>query len=144
MRGYFDTTVLVAASVADHPHYHQAAKALEAVRTRKIEAYISGHGLAEFYAVLTRTPFIPPIQPSEAWHLLTDNVLPYFQVVTLNGKDYEETIRRCAQQGWSGGRVYDALHLRCAHKAGCTQIYTLNVRHFQQLAPELADRIITP
>jgi hypothetical protein len=40
-----------------------------------MEAHISSHGLAEFYAVLTRTPFTPPIYPSEAWQLLTENIL---------------------------------------------------------------------
>ena len=32
----------------------------------------------------------------------------------------------------------------CARNAACDRIYTLNVRHFQQLAPDLADRIGAP
>ena len=144
MKVYFDTAVLVAASIVDHPHYVQAITALRSVRARKMEAYISCHGLAEVYAVLTRAPFTPPIHPSEAWQLLAENFLPYFEIVSLTAKEYEETIRTCAQRGLGGGRIYDALHIRCAQKAACTRIYTFNVRHFQQLAPELADRMSAP
>lgn len=144
MKAYFDTSVLVAASVADHPQHAQALAALRSVRAKKMEAHISSHGLAEFYAVLTRTPFTPPIYPSEAWQLLTENIFPHFEVVTLSAREYKETIGSCAQKGWPGGRVYDALHICCAQKASCARIYTLNIRHFQQIAPELADRISGP
>jgi predicted nucleic acid-binding protein len=141
---YFDTAVLVAASVANHPHYVESAGALRTARLKKIQAYVSGHGLAEFYAVLTRTPFTPPVYPSEAWQLLSQNILPYFEIVILSGKEYEDTIRKCVEQGWAGGRLYDALHIRCALKVPCDRIYTLNIRHFQQLAPECPERITTP
>jgi predicted nucleic acid-binding protein len=144
VRVYFDTAVLVAASVADHPHYARGATALLAARTKKITACVSTHGLAEFYAVLTRTPFTPPVYPSEASRLLSDNILPFFEIVSLSAKEYQETIRDCAQQGWAGGRIYDALHICAAQKAACDRLYTFNVRHFQQLAPQLANRISAP
>lgn len=144
MKVYFDASVLVAASVADHPSYLQASECLDSVRAKKIEACISAHGLAEFYAVTTRTPFAPPVYPHQAWQLLVDDILPYFEIVSLSAKEYTETIRRCANQGVAGGRLYDALHLRSAQKANCSRIYTFNVRHFQQLAPELAADISAP
>jgi|SRR5271169_1574426 predicted nucleic acid-binding protein len=144
MRTYFDTTILVAASVADHPHHNQAISVLELAQRNKMESYVSGHGLSEFYAVLTRTPFQPAVYPSEAWKILQENILPYFQVVIVTPQMYIETIRECADRGWIGGRVYDAIHLRCARESECERIYTLNVRHFQQLAPDLARRICAP
>jgi len=144
MKIYFDTNVLVAASIADHPHHAQSGSAVTAVHSGRIEGFISSHALAEFYSVVTRAPFTPRVYPNQAWSLLEGNILPYFQVVALSAKEYQEIIRNCAQQGWSGGRVYDALHLRCAQKSSCARIYTLNVRHFQQLAPEIADKITSP
>ena len=144
MKAYLDTAVLVAASVADHPHHSQSLGILQMVRKKAMIGHISGHGLSETYAVLTRTPFTPPIYPAEAWKLLSMNVLPYFQIVTLTPDMYRETIQECADSGWIGGRIYDALHLRCAKEAACDRIYTFNVRHFQQLAPDLADRIGAP
>ena len=144
MKAYLDTAVLVAASVSDHPHHSQALALLQKVRAKKISGYISGHGLSEVYAVLTRTPFTPPVYPVEAWKLLSENVVPYFQIVILTPKMYVETIQQCASQGWIGGKIYDALHLRSARKAACERIYTFNVRHFQQLAPDLSARIGAP
>lgn len=144
MKVYFDTAVLVAASVADHPNYLQAHAALQAVHGKKISAYVCAHGLAELYSVLTRAPFTPPIYPAEAWQLITENILRRFEIVTLSARDYSEVIQSCAKLGWTGGRVYDALHLRCAEKSGCARIYTFNVKHFKALGPELADRISAP
>jgi predicted nucleic acid-binding protein len=66
MRVYCDTSVLVAASISDHPHNSQAIALLKEVRAAKLEGVISAHGTAEFYAVLTRTPLSPPIYPSGA------------------------------------------------------------------------------
>jgi predicted nucleic acid-binding protein len=144
MRAYFDTTILVAASVEDHSHHNQAISAFELAQNGKIESYCSGHGLAEVYAVLTRTPFRPAVYPSEAAKILQENILPYFKLVTITPQMYIETIRECAHRGWIGGRIYDAIHLRCARESECERIYTFNVRHFQQLAPDLAQRICAP
>jgi predicted nucleic acid-binding protein len=144
MRAYFDTTILVAASVEGHLHHNQAIAALKLAQSGKMKNYTSGHGLSEAYSVLTRTPFRPAVYPAEAWKILHENILPYFQLVTITPQMYIETIRECADRGWIGGRVYDAIHLRCAREADCERIYTFNVRHFQQLAPDLAQRIGAP
>ena len=144
MKAYLDTAVLVAASVADHPHHSQSLAALHLVRKKTMIGHISGHGLSEVYAVLTRTPFTPPIYPAEAWKLLSENVLPFFQIVILTLTMYRATIQECSECGWIGGRIYDALHLQCAKKAGCDRLYTFNVRHFRQLAPDWAERIAAP
>jgi len=144
MKVYFDTAILVAGSVSDHPHHSQAIAALRMVRNKEIVGHVSGHSLAEAYAVLTRTPFTPPVYPAEAWKLLSENVIPFFEIVALTSAMYRETIQECSESGWTGGRIYDALHLHCAKKAGCDRIYTFNVRHFRQLAPGWAERIAAP
>ena len=36
---------------------------------RKHHGYIGADGLTEVYSVLTRTPFKPPLYPSEAWQV---------------------------------------------------------------------------
>ncbi|SRR6266576_242624 len=78
MKAYLDTAVLVAASVADHPHHSQSLATLQMVRKKAMTGHISGHGLSETYAVLTRTPFTPPIYPAEAWKLLSYECTPLF------------------------------------------------------------------
>ena len=78
MKAYFDTTVLVAASVAGHPHHAQALSTLLAVHNKTVTGFVSGHGLSELYAVLTGAPLSPPIYPLEAWKIISANVLINF------------------------------------------------------------------
>ncbi len=117
---------------------------MKQIRGGKLEAVVSAHGTAEFYAVLTRAPLSPPVYPSEAWRLLAENVLPHFQVVALSAAQYTSVLRQAAEKGWTGGLIYDALHLAAATSNHCKRIYTFNLRHFLQLAPQLQDAICSP
>lgn len=76
--------------------------------------------------------------------MIVDNVLPRFETGTLNSSEYRRIIQDCAAQGWGGGRIFDALHVATARKAQCSRIYTFDVAHFRQLAPDLLDRILAP
>lgn len=144
MKIYFDTNVLVAAVLANHPHYPAAQTALMQVHARKAEGWISTHAAAEFYAVLTRLPLTPPVYPAEAWQILDRDIFPHFKLAALSAQEYRNTLRFCASSGRLGGAVYDALHLAAARKAQCERIYTFNLRHFRELAADFADRICTP
>ena len=95
--------------------------------------------------MLTRTPFKPPLYPSEAGLIIEEMILPYMELVTLTPKEYQEVVRHCAASGWAGGRIHDAIHLRCAQKAECDRIYTFNVKDFRVLAPaDLAGKVSAP
>ena len=145
MNWYFDSSVLVSAAVHQHPHNASALEVLEELASGKHEGYTSAHSLTEVYSVLTRTPFKPPLYPNEAWQIIEAMILPHMELVTLAAKDYRELVRGCAGNGWSGGRVHDAVHLRCAQKSNCGRIYTFNVKDFRALAPaELQDKISAP
>ena len=145
MKVYFDTSVLVAAVVEDHPQHGPASDVLLAARGKRSRGFISAHSLAEFYSVLTRTPFEPRIHPSEAWQMLEQDILAYVDVTALTAVEYRQVIRECVGKGWTGGVVYDALHMRCAQKAGCERLYTLNLRDFRLLAPEgFRERVCSP
>jgi len=142
---YFDTSVFVAAAVGRHPHNGSALAALEEALGRKHTAYVSAHGLAEVYSVLTRTPFKPPLYPAEAWQIIEKMILPHIELVTLTPKEYQEVVRQCALSGWIGGKVHDAIHLRCAQKIRFDRLYTFNVRDFRAMAPDdLQSRIVAP
>ena len=145
---YFDTSVLVPAAVTRHPHNAPSLAMLEELVSRKhrgYRGYISAHSLTEVYSVLTRTPFKPPLYPSEAWQIIEEMILPHMELVTLTPKEYQEVVRHCAISGWAGGRVHDAVHLRCAQKAGFDLLYTFNVKDFRALAPDdLRDKIAAP
>jgi predicted nucleic acid-binding protein len=145
MKAYLDTNVLVAASIRDHQHHLQSFDLVKAAKAETFKGCISTHGLAEFYSVLTRAPFTPRVHPAEAGRFLTENILPYFELIALSANDYKVVLRSCASSGLIGGVVFDALHLHSAQKAGCDRIYTLNVRDFRLLAPaDLANKIAAP
>ena len=86
--------------------------------------------------MLTRTPFKPPVYPTEVWQIIETMILPHMELVTLTAKEYQEVVRQCARSGWIGGKVHDAVHLRCAQKAGFDRLYTFNVKDFRVLAPD--------
>lgn len=93
---YLDTSVLVPAAVARHPHNASALATLEELVSRKHRGFTSAHSLTEVYSVLTRTPFRPPIYPNEAWQIIEQMILPHIELVTLTAKEYREVVRQCA------------------------------------------------
>jgi predicted nucleic acid-binding protein len=141
---YVDTNVLVAASLEAHPHHAPAEDWLRRVHAGELKACIATHGVAEMFVVLTRVPISPPVQPHEAWRLIQGNVLPYFKLVALSARDYRQALADCAKAGWTGGRVYDSLHLMAARRARCNQICTFNLRHFRETAPDFGSSIHMP
>jgi predicted nucleic acid-binding protein len=144
LRIFCDTSVLVAGCVRLHPHFNRARPVLEAAFAKKGEFLISSHSLAEIYSVLTNLPLQPKIMPTEAKLIIETNILPSFRRVAVTTKMYEKAIRLCAEQGWAGGVVCDALLLECARSAAADRIYTFNTRDFLRLAPDLAARISAP
>ena len=76
--------------------------------------------------------------------MITDNIVPNFQMVPIARKEYLEALKTVAEGGWSGAKIYDALILGCAARSGAERIYTFNLSDFQDLAPNLADRISVP
>lgn len=144
MNVYVDTNVVVARTAVGHPHQANAVHLFREIATRRWTPVISAHGLAEIYSVLTRTPFPRRVSAAEAWKVIENNILPLFEVEALTKTDYKSLLQNCAANGWSGGQVCDAIHISAARKAKCSRIYTLNVKHFRLIAPDLHDRILSP
>jgi predicted nucleic acid-binding protein len=144
MNVFFDTSVLVAASLTSHPHHVQAHAALRRVATKTDKGFIGAHSLAEIYAILTRLPLEPRIHPLEAVRIIAENILPHFEVIPLLPEDYAAIIAQMGEGGRTGEKIYDALLLSCAAKCPAERIYTFNVVEFRKLAPTLQDRICAP
>lgn len=145
MHIFFDTTVLVAASEQSHPHYAQARPALLRVAEGQDKGFMGLHSIAEVFAALTRLPVRPRIHPVEAARIVTDNILPHFEVVAIGKVDYLEALNTMAAGGWIGAKIYDALLLRCASRCAVDRIYTFNLGDFRQLAPAgLREKICAP
>jgi predicted nucleic acid-binding protein len=141
MKEFFDTSVLISAFWGGHVH-HQASITRLGAANKKHSA-CDTHSLAEVYAVMTALPVKPPIPPEQAL-LFVEEVRDRLTLVSLDADEYFAAIRKSAERGFAGGRVYDALLLACAAKVCAQSIYTWNVKHFQALSPDLAARIHTP
>ena len=48
---------------------------------------------------------------------------------------YRDTIESCANHGWIGGQIYDALHLSCARQAACDRVYAFTFATFSSSRP---------
>lgn len=138
---FLDTSVLIATAQVSHER-HAPSRDLWS-RCMAQQAAISTHTIAEVYSTLTAMP--PPLRlaPRNAV-LAIETFLKRVTPVTLSAEEYMETLRRTAGLGHSSGMVYDALHLACARKVNAERIYTWNEKHFQMVAPDLAERIVTP
>jgi predicted nucleic acid-binding protein len=145
MKVFLDTSVLVASVVQEHESHARAFAVLDRVQNGKDEGFVSGHSLAEMYAVLTKLP--PPMRhsPEQALLSIEENVVKHFKTASLTGSDYAVLLREAALGGIQGGTVYDAVLLKCAEKTKAEKIFTLNLKHFQNVATKsLAAQIVTP
>jgi predicted nucleic acid-binding protein len=145
MKTFLDTSVLVAAVVQKHEHHSRAYAILDRVQSGKDEGFISAHSLAEMYAVLTKLP--PPYRhtPEQALLSIEENVVNHFKLTGLTGSDYTVLVREAALGGIQGGTIYDAVLLKCGAKAKAEHVFTLNLKHFQTIAPKnIVSQIVEP
>jgi hypothetical protein len=108
-----------------------------------LNAACAAHTLAELYASLTGMPPPHRFLPAQAL-LILENVRARLNCVALTAEEVFETTQRMAKLKLPGGIIYDALLLTCARKVEASQIFTWNVKHFKLVAPDLAERIVTP
>jgi predicted nucleic acid-binding protein len=141
MMEFFDTSVLVASFWSGH-HDHEASLKRVAAANKK-KSCCALHTLAEVYASMTSLP-VKAVPLPEQVLLFVEEVRDRFTVITLNEHEYYETIQQAAERGFSSGRIYDALLLRCAAKVKAEVIYTWNLKHFQVIDPKQAHKIRTP
>ena len=142
MKEFFDTSVLIAAFWRGHPD-HAASLKLVAAADKKKSPSCALHTLAEVYAGMTALPVKQLISTDQAM-LFVQDVRQRCTIVTLDEDEYYDTIAQASERGFSSGRIYDALLLRCAAKAKAEVVFTWNLKHFRVIDPSVADRIRTP
>lgn len=136
MKVCFDTSTLVAALLQQHPHHAIAFSRLQAVKAGTVQGHLTTHGLAELFATLTALPLKPRLLPADVDRLIRHGILACFTVIPLNTDHYRDAMKLTVKQNLASGAIYDALHLIGARSAGCTTLFTLNLRHFRSLAPD--------
>ena len=145
MKVLLDTNVLVAAVIKQHEFHERSFSVLDRVQTGKDEGIVSAHSLTEMYSILTRLPAPFRHAPEQALLSIEENVLKHFKTISLAGNEYSALLREAAGSGIQGGAIFDALHLKAAAKAQVERIYTMNLKHFQAIAPlEIAQKLSAP
>jgi predicted nucleic acid-binding protein len=139
---FCDTSVLVAAIYEPHEQHARSLAAVQRLAPKQGSCAL--HSLAECYAVLTRMPGPAPTPGPADVRAAMVFLREALTVVPLTASDYDAVLDDLASRRLVGGLVYDALILRCAARARADVIYTWNDRHFQRVAPELADKIRMP
>ena len=139
----FDSSILIAAFVASHPHHQSSLYWFQKAKNREIEGIIATHTLAETYSVLTRLPVKPIISPSIAQRLIQEN-LNNFTVIPLSNQDYQIVIEQMVNLKLTGGAIYDALIAQVAINISADEILTLNPKHFKRLGEIIATKVEVP
>ena len=132
---------MVAAFWGDHADHDASLRVF--VEANRETGACGIHSLAEVYATMTALP-IRPILASEQAFLFVQQIVERITTITLDQAEYMDAMRELSDRGMAGGRVYDALLLACARKSRAETIYTWNVKHFCQIAPNMTERIRTP
>ena len=143
MKVLYDTSVLIAALLVNHPNHCLALPKLEMAQRHEVHGYVSTHTLAELYSVMTRLPEPLRVSPDEALSAIAD-LLKYIEAVPLQAKDYEVAISQMAALKLSGGGVFDALIARAAVKANVDCLLTLNPKDFIRLGEAIAALVQVP
>lgn len=141
MKAFFDSSVLVPVFYGDHEHHEKSIAAFR--KYRRAQACCGAHTLAEVYSALTRMPGKHRISAEQAI-LFIETLRERLSVVSLDAEEYWHGLKKYADLGIVGGTIYDAMLGYCALKAKAETIYSWNTGHYQQLGPEIVNRLQTP
>jgi predicted nucleic acid-binding protein len=141
LKCFFDTSVLVAAALLQHPRHEPSLVAY--AQARKADSFCSVHSLAELYATLTRLPGSQRLSCAEALLFIQD-LRKRVSIVTLSEEQYLNTMSSLVSAEIAGAAIYDALLARCAVQCAADRLYTWNVTDFRRLGDDIAKKVRTP
>src|SRR5215469_11619112 len=121
MKAFLDTSVLVAAFYGDHEHHAPSLDIF--LHFGKKNTCCGTHSLAEVYATLTAMPGRRRVAGDAALLFLRD-IRDHLTLISLNDRDYFQTIEEAAAAFLASGAIYDALLGYCAFKAKAETLYT--------------------
>jgi predicted nucleic acid-binding protein len=128
---FLDTSVLLAGLVDFGPQSAPAQSVLHAVAEGQVaQTATAWHCCLEFYSVSTRLPPEFRLTPADAAYLIEKEIIGRMSVRDLPSADRLAMLKATAQEGISGGQIYDAHIAEVARSAGATHIVTDNRRHF--------------
>lgn len=134
MKVFYDTNVLIAASVRQHPHHRRADSIFQRCIDGNEQGIVHSHSLLEFHSAITQLPGGMAVPPDRVAELLREGILAHVRLVSLPAKELATVQRRAGERGLVGGIVYDYYHLRVAQREDVERFYTFNTSHFLAIA----------
>ena len=141
MKAFLDTSVLVAAFYGDHEHHESSLDIF--LRFGKKNTCCGTHSLAEVYATLTAMPGKRRVG-GDAALLFIHDIRNHLSLISLDDRDYVQTIEEASTAFLASGAIYDALLGHCALKAKAETLYTWNTQDFLRLPQPIAARVRRP
>jgi predicted nucleic acid-binding protein len=141
MKVAFDTSILVAALVEEHPAHERAVWWFKP--RKDLSRVACWHAFAETWAVLTSMPLDPPVSGQVAATVL-DRMRNVVAFVPPRAGTYREAVSRCAGIGLRSEAIYDAIHLVTAEAESADLFLTFNERDFTRLSLPGGPRIVSP
>jgi predicted nucleic acid-binding protein len=138
---FFDTSVLIPVFLEAHEHHRRSLHAF--LKAEPAQAFCSSHGLAEFYATLTRLPGAHRLSGEQVLLFLGD-IRQRLTVESLTAEETWKLLADAAARGITGGMAYDFIQARCALKAHANVLYTWNTKHFSRLGKEVSPIVRSP
>jgi predicted nucleic acid-binding protein len=130
MLRFLDASILVESCLEQSPGFSRSDELVNASGS-----ITSAHALAETYATLSGDKRLK-IPPADAARMVGE-LAHLLAIRSFDPKQYKELIASAPAKGIRGGAIYDALHAETARVARCQTIHTLNVRHFEHVAPDM-------
>jgi predicted nucleic acid-binding protein len=128
---FLDTSVLLAGLIDVGPQSAPAQSLMHAVAQKQIQAPATAwHCCLEFYSVGTRLPAEYRLTAADALRLMEEEIFARMSVHDLPAGDRRPMLRLLADDGVTGGRIYDVHVAEVARAAGAKVIVTDNRRHF--------------
>jgi len=144
MKIFADTSFLVAALVESHPHHPRTKPWIEKLAQKQISLGVSGHSIAELYAILTSLPIAPRIPPGTALQMISENILHNAQIIELKTSDYLKCLHLATERGLHGGIIYDILIAYCFEKFKGDGLLTFNYKDFIRILSDKKELVIVP
>lgn len=136
MKILYDTSVLVAVAVSDHPKHEICNQFYNGGKLGQHEILVCSHTIAELFSSLTRLPVKPSISPGSARQLIKENFVKGTHIVELKETDYERAIDIALDRNLIGGTIHDLLIYVAGKKENASKIATLNVNHFTRICSD--------
>jgi len=134
--GLLDSNVVIAMVAEEHEHHRPSLGLV--IGDDAPHFAVAAHSYAEAYSTLTRRGDHAPFrfEPEEAWAAL-ESVRAVTTLVGLTPAQTFDAMRRYAQSGGVGARLYDLLIGEAAAIQGIPAIITWNINHMRGLFPTL-------